>query len=84
MLVNESEEELDPNASVTNLAFGSNLFRWTITKNSCSSFDDVELKYNRIVANAGAAQTICSDETLLEGNIDLDLDLFFIGSLFII
>ena len=35
--------ELDPNASVSNLAFGSNLFRWTITKNACSSFDDVEL-----------------------------------------
>nr|WP_321405543.1 PKD domain-containing protein [uncultured Carboxylicivirga sp.] len=58
----------DPSAEITNLAFGDNIFRWTVTHEGCSSVDDVQISYNRIDASAGPVQTICADETQLEAN----------------
>nr|WP_321453392.1 PKD domain-containing protein [uncultured Carboxylicivirga sp.] len=59
---------LDPSATVEDLAFGDNLFRWNITHEGCESFDDVQISYNRIDAVVGTMAPICSDETQLEAN----------------
>jgi len=56
------------NPSVSDLAFGDNIFRWTVTNNACVSVSDVMVSYNRIEADAGSLQDLCSDETQLEGN----------------
>jgi large repetitive protein len=45
---------------VTNLQLGSNIFRWTVTYNSCSSYADVEISNQRIVMDAGPNHTICN------------------------
>ncbi|MCU4175702.1 PKD domain-containing protein [Carboxylicivirga sp. N1Y90] len=58
----------DPSSAVSNLAFGDNIFRWTITHQSCVSIDDVQISFNRIDAAVGPDQPICSDETILEAN----------------
>ncbi|MCT4587964.1 MAG: PKD domain-containing protein [Carboxylicivirga sp.] len=58
----------DANPNITDLAFGDNLFRWTVTHNACVSVSDVQVSYNRVEAIAGEAQELCSDETQLEGN----------------
>ncbi|NJO90491.1 MAG: hypothetical protein HC831_17185 [Chloroflexia bacterium] len=53
---------------VTNLQLGSNIFRWTVTFNSCSSSDEVEISNQRIVMDAGSPQTICNiNSTMLDG-----------------
>ena len=58
-----------PNTNVTDLGSGENYFRWTITKNSCTSFDDVIVtNFMSISTDAGDDQTICSDEAILNGN----------------
>ncbi|WP_430813243.1 PKD domain-containing protein [Carboxylicivirga sp. RSCT41] len=59
---------LDNNPTVNDLAFGDNVFRWTITNNSCSSISDVMISYNRIDAAAGSDKDLCTDEVQLEGN----------------
>lgn len=57
------------NTNVTDLAVGENVFRWTITNNSCISYDDVVItNYMSTTTDAGADQTICSNETTLDGN----------------
>ncbi|NJO88200.1 MAG: hypothetical protein HC831_03940 [Chloroflexia bacterium] len=50
---------------VTNLGFGVNTFRWTVDWNSCVAYDDVNIIYNNVTANAGVDQVICSDRTYL-------------------
>lgn len=58
-----------PNSNVTALGTGENYFRWTITKSSCTSFDDVVItNFMSITTDAGDDQTICSDEAILDGN----------------
>ncbi len=54
---------------VTGLQQGKNIFRWTISYNSASVYDDVEI-WNMTVttANAGTTRTICSYEYELQGN----------------
>lgn len=59
---------IDPSATVTDLAFGDNVFRWTVSNKGCVSIDDVEVSFNRIDASVGPDQEICSDETVLEAN----------------
>ena len=57
------------NTNVTSLGLNENIFRWTISKNSCISTDDVIVtNYMSTETNAGPDQSICSDETILEGN----------------
>lgn len=58
----------DPNARVDNLKFGTNIYRWTIQNQNCTSFSDVKIEFNRIVASAGGDRPICAAETVLEGN----------------
>lgn len=57
-----------PSTAVDNLAFGDNIFRWTIDHKGCLSEDDVQISYNRIQAIAGPEQTICSESTQMEAN----------------
>lgn len=59
---------IDPNPTVSDLAFGDNIFRWTVTHNECKSEADVMISYNRIDANAGDNDELCSDETQLTAN----------------
>ncbi|MCK4980099.1 MAG: hypothetical protein KAS62_06870, partial [Candidatus Delongbacteria bacterium] len=57
------------NTLVSSLGLGENTFRWTITNNSCISTDDVIINNaNAEPPNAGSDQTICTDQTTLEGN----------------
>jgi gliding motility-associated-like protein len=59
---------IDNNPTVTDLAFGDNIFRWTVTHNGCVSVSDVMVSFNRIDAFAGDQQELCSDEAQLEAN----------------
>jgi uncharacterized protein (DUF2141 family) len=61
----------DPQTRINNLKFGDNLLRWTITHNTCVSYDDVEVSFNRIDAAAGADLITCSTDTILEANSGL-------------
>ncbi|NOQ26901.1 MAG: T9SS type A sorting domain-containing protein [Bacteroidales bacterium] len=57
------------NASVSSLGLGENIFRWTVTKNSCFSTDEVIItKTDLQLSHAGVDQTLCSDVTFLDGN----------------
>ena len=57
------------NTNVSSLAFGDNIFRWTITNNSCISTDDVTINNNTPTnVNAGSDQSICEDWAMLDGS----------------
>jgi len=56
------------NPTVSDIAFGDNIYRWTVKHNECTEVDDVVISYNRIEATVGQNQAICSDEVLLEAN----------------
>ncbi len=56
------------NPTLTDIAFGDNIFRWTVEHNGCTSVDDVVISYNRVEATVGSDQQICSDKTALEAN----------------
>lgn len=63
------DDPLLHNTTVSSLGIGENTFRWTVTHNSCISTDDVIItNANASPPNAGSDQTLCSDETILEGN----------------
>jgi len=51
---------------ITDMKAGANTFRWTITKNNCTSFDEVTVNNYTVSANAGRDQRICADTTKLE------------------
>lgn len=60
----------DPSSTVSNLDYGINTLRWTITKGSCISTDEVVIANNSTInSNAGIDQTLCADSTLLFANI---------------
>ncbi|MBR8537563.1 PKD domain-containing protein [Carboxylicivirga sediminis] len=59
---------IEHNPTVTDLAFGDNIFRWTVTHNSCVSEADVMVSFNRIDAFAGDNKDLCSDEVQLAAN----------------
>ncbi len=57
-----------PTTGVTNLGIGENIFRWTITNNSCLSQDEVKvINYTLTNTDAGPNQALCSDNTVLAG-----------------
>ena len=57
-----------PNSLVNNLGIGENIFKWTLTNNSCYSEDEVKvINFTPTVNNAGPDQSLCSDYTLLSG-----------------
>jgi gliding motility-associated-like protein len=55
-----------PNPNVTALATGPNIFKWTISKNSCSESDMVVISNDRVEAFAGDPQTLCENFTVLK------------------
>ncbi|MCK4662341.1 MAG: immunoglobulin domain-containing protein [Bacteroidales bacterium] len=57
------------NTTVTNLSLGINILRWTITNIGCSSYDEIEINYDLIIADAGNDQAICSETTTLNASI---------------
>lgn len=58
-----------PNSVVENLSPGANVLRWTITKNSCVSYDEVILTNNLPTrAFAGEDMYLCLDEQQLRAN----------------
>lgn len=56
------------NPTVTNLAFGDNIFRWTITNNGCTEHDEVIIANNFILATAGEDETFCQDSITLKAS----------------
>ncbi len=58
--------------SVTNLSQGTNIFRWTVSKGSCSVSAMVTVRNNRLDIFAGSPQVICTDYTMLEGSALLE------------
>lgn len=62
----------DYNSSVRNLQHGANIFRWTITKEECSLFDETEIFYQYVFVDAGADTVLCNFSYQLQGNIPSD------------
>jgi len=58
----------DPTSKVTDLNQGINVFRWTITYNGCTKYDEVTINNAFIEATTGLDQEICSETTILEAN----------------
>ena len=59
----------DPHSTVANLQQGTTIFRWTVTHNACSLYDEVAITNNLPdVPFAGNDQSICSDYTTLNAN----------------
>lgn len=57
-----------PTSKVTNLNQGVNVFRWTVTKNGCTKYDEVTINNALVIATAGLDQQICSETTVLDAN----------------
>ncbi len=49
----------DPNTRVYDLANGDNIFRWTVSNNTCSSYVDFKVSNLHIDAYAGADTAVC-------------------------
>jgi len=47
--------------NITGLAKGDNVFRWTIEKNGCSTYDDIVVRNNQLDVFAGGINTLCVD-----------------------
>jgi hypothetical protein len=57
-----------PNSQVVNLGSGANSFRWLVSSDTCSSYDDITIIYNDVYADAGINAVICSDSYTLSAN----------------
>src|SRR5690606_29610837 len=60
----------NPISEVSNLDFGINTFRWTITNGTCTSFDEVTIFRDSLPSSAiaGDDQQICGTSAQLNGN----------------
>jgi len=56
------------NASVSEIALGTNIFRWTITNGVVSYYDEVKIINNSVLADAGLDQDICNNATNMTAN----------------
>lgn len=55
---------------IQKLAADTNIIRWTITNKQCSESLDIKLVNNKpTIPLAGADRTLCSDQTLMDGNM---------------
>ncbi len=60
----------NPSSTISNLDYGVNTLRWTISNGACSSTDEVVIANNSTIAsNAGLDQTLCVDSTVLYANV---------------
>ncbi|HEX2920698.1 MAG TPA: immunoglobulin domain-containing protein [Bacteroidales bacterium] len=57
-----------PNSTITGLSQGDNIFRWTVTVDGCTSWDEVKLTNKKVFVDAGTDQTICSMSSVLQAN----------------
>lgn len=53
---------------VKRIAQGVNVLRWTINNNGCISYDDVEVNYAYVMADAGINITTCDNHIILNAN----------------
>ncbi len=58
----------NPTTRVNELNKGQNTLRWFITKNGCSTYDDVNITNNMVVAYAGTDVITCGDDANLSAN----------------
>jgi len=49
---------------VTGLAYGLNVYKWTVTYQSCSAYDEVSITSNKITVSAGLNQTLCNQSEI--------------------
>ena len=62
------DNSLDLSTVIRNLATGTNLIRWTLNKDGCEDFDEIQINRNSVFANAGSDQNVCVNYTTLNGN----------------
>ena len=62
------EDPEQANTSVSGLAPGRNVFRWTIDNQGCTSYDEIEVSYDYISASAGHDITTCDSEVMLNAS----------------
>ncbi|MEA2042404.1 MAG: hypothetical protein U9N85_07615, partial [Bacteroidota bacterium] len=56
--------------AVSGLGIGNTVFRWTISEDGCSNFDEVTINYIQVIADAGKDFGICTTAVnALDGNI---------------
>ncbi len=63
------DNSLEHDTRVTGLDIGLNTLTWTVGYNGCFKSDDVEIINNQIFVEAGDPQPLCSDWTLMNGNV---------------
>ena len=57
------------NTAVSDLGFGVNTLRWTVTDGTNTVYDEVVITNNSFSVNAGVNLTICNDVTTLSGSV---------------
>ncbi|NPA67508.1 MAG: hypothetical protein GXO50_02755 [Chlorobi bacterium] len=62
------------NATVTGLAQGDNVFRWTVTRDICTNYDDITIENTNpdiavITAPGPANREVCTSSVVLQGNV---------------
>ncbi|NOZ35847.1 MAG: T9SS type A sorting domain-containing protein [Chlorobi bacterium] len=62
------DNSLDNSTIVRNLSLGTNLIRWTLNKDGCEDFDEIQINRNSVFADAGTDQNACVNHTFLSGN----------------
>jgi len=62
------DNSLDNSTVVRNLSLGTNLIRWTLNKDGCEDFDEIQINRNSVFADAGTDQNVCENRTFLSGN----------------
>lgn len=74
-VVNGSGTFLHPNnynTQVNSVDIGANIYKWEITKNACSSEDEIEIYYDYFETNAGDDAETCQNSYTLSGNNLID------------
>ncbi len=59
------ENSISKTTNVSNIANGQNIFRWTVTRNSCVASADVSITNDLYIAQASAPLAVCIDEVEL-------------------
>jgi PKD repeat protein len=62
-------DAMNPKTQVVNMKRGKNVYRWTVTINGASTYDEVTFYNNRFTLNAGLDQDVCNDNTQLHGDV---------------
>ncbi len=61
----EFSDPLSAITTVTNIAQGPNTYRWTISNERCSSYNDLIVTNSSISTDAGIDVSVCSDTTII-------------------